>query len=102
MTLAVGIGPIDSSAVCVFGSVKGLDEECPLSCQSLLMTAWGDCYQRNPDYRPRAFGASAQIKSMSVYQMFQFIAEPSIVAPHATCRNWLVENKEEWNREVTN
>ena len=99
--LAIGIGPIDSSAVCVYGALKDLDEECPLPCQTLLATAWGDCYCRSPGYKPKSFGANGLIKPLSVREMYQFLAEPVHGdASHATCRTWLNENRGDW--ECTN
>lgn len=95
--LGIGIGPIDSSAVCVYGNLKELDDECPLSCQTLLISAWGDCYCRNPHYKPKSFGANGLIKPLSVLEMYRFLASPiHDDAPHATCRTWLNENKEDW------
>lgn len=95
--LAIGIGPIDSSAVCVYGISASLDEECPLPCQTLLAATWGDCYCRHPGYKPKSFGANGLIKPMSTHEMFRFLAED---APHATCRVWLNENKGDWECEV--
>jgi hypothetical protein len=99
--LAIGIGPVDSSAVCVYGSSSSLDEECPLPCQTLLAAAWGDCYCRNPGYKPKSFGANGLIKPMSVHEMYRFLAEPIHEdAKHATCRIWLNENEEDWNCDL--
>lgn len=96
--LAMGIGPIDSQAVCVYGNLKDLDAECPLTCQTLLATAWGDCYCRNPNYKPKSFDADNAIKNLSVYDMFKFLSENTQTdAPHATCRLWLKEKKQDWH-----
>lgn len=95
--LSVGIGPLDSDAVCVYGNNKDLDEDCPFSCQALLTSAWGDCYCRNPDYKPKSFAANGLLRPLSVYETFKFMAQllhPE--APHATCRIWLNEHKADW------
>jgi hypothetical protein len=98
MAMAVGIGTIDSQAVCVYGSEKTLnDDECPLPCQSILSATWGDCYSRSPLYKPKALGSDNAIKSLSVYDMYRFLATPSKEAEHATCRTWLNENKDSWD-----
>ena len=97
--LAIGIGSVDSSAVCVYGNVRSLDDECPLPCQTLLASTWGDCYCRSPGYKPKSFGANGLIKPLSVHEMYRFLALFSVEAPFATCRVWLNENKGDWNCE---
>ena len=109
--LAVGIGKIDSDAVCVYDSkLSDLDEECPLSCRSLVASVLGDCYDRNPNYRPPSRDDSLlfsqtvdpAVKGKTVRETLSLIAglsyaeddEPRRSASpfqHFTCRLWLHE-----------
>lgn len=116
--LALSIGPIESKAVCVYGSNPELDEECPLPCQLLLYACMGDCYKRNPDYRPDFwFSDLGKLRRWSsVREMFFSLAgkdhvivaprssnktdthkEPRKIFKHASCRLWLLGCEEEWN-----
>lgn len=94
-----GIGGIDSDAVCVYGHDASLNEECPLPCSSLLKMVWGDCYCRNPKYVPTQTGSiDPQVRDKGIFQVYTFISTSSVVAPGATCRNWLneTENRHSW------
>lgn len=96
--LISGIGPVESAAVCVYGTNSGLDDECPLPCQTLLISTWGDCYKRHPLYKPEPPIGSGWFKTaMTTYDLFEFIATPSKEAPYATCRDWMMDNIENWN-----
>jgi hypothetical protein len=75
--------------------VTHLDDECSPPCKALLAAAWGDCYCRDPSYRPLAWDADAVVYNLTVAQMFQLVASPRHV-PSATCRTWMNDNREAW------
>lgn len=97
---ATGVGDTGSAAVCVYSrrdntSVTGLDNECAPPCKALLTAVWGDCYCRDPAYRPLAWDADALVHNLSVAQVFLLLAAPRPVAS-ATCRTWLNDNRASW------
>jgi len=98
IALATGIGDMSSSAVCVYavrGNSSSTDNECPPPCKALLVATWGDCYCRDPTYRPLACGADKLVYNLTVGQMFQLLATQRYTAA-AYCRNWLGDNSHIW------
>jgi len=93
--LSVGVGNKTSASVCVYDNSTALNDQCPLPCEALLATTWGDCYCRDPDYHPEATGADDFIKSLTVKQIFYLLAT-NMYTTGATCRNWLQSQKSSW------
>jgi len=87
--LALGIGNVSSSSVCVYGANENLNPTCPLPCQTLLRATWGDCYCRDPTYKPDV--GDSVVRPMNVRQIFELLAT-SAKQKGATCRDWLQEN----------
>ena len=99
--LAKSIGPIDSDAVCVYGTDKSLNDECSPPCQALLMAVWGDCYCRNKDYKPSSFLGHVDkiVSGKSVRDIFHLFTNTttkggrSDLLGYITCRNWMKESE---------
>jgi len=87
--LAVGVGNLTSSSVCVYGNNANLNNECPFPCQALIVATWGDCYCRDMDYQPNAGRADPVIKSLSVKQVFSFLAGTNNAYAGNSCRTWM-------------
>lgn len=94
-SLATGFGHVDTSAVCVYGPNPKLSDECPMSCMTLLLSVWGDCYCRNPDYIPAQIGfVDKHVKGKTVKDIYEFILQPeetllTLGIQGVTCKTWL-------------
>eukprot|EP01130_Rhizamoeba_saxonica_P003334 TRINITY_DN1414_c0_g1_i2.p1 TRINITY_DN1414_c0_g1~~TRINITY_DN1414_c0_g1_i2.p1 ORF type:complete len:134 (-),score=20.16 TRINITY_DN1414_c0_g1_i2:24-425(-) len=92
---AIGVGSMNSSSVCVYGSNKRLNRDCNLACQGIIEAVWGDCYCRDPDYYPDV--SDPVIRKLTVGQIFQLLATDEYY-PAASCRDWLnsASNRHMW------
>jgi hypothetical protein len=96
--LATGLGEVSSSAVCVYSpkaNVTGMNDACPPPCMTLLAATYGDCYCRDPVYRPLSWDADKLVYNMTVAQMFLLVATPRFAAS-AYCRAWMDEREHDW------
>jgi hypothetical protein len=95
--LAIGIGDLTSAGVCVYGLHDGLNDDCPISCKGLITATWGDCYCRNPQYKPDTVDVDDILAPMDVHGLFAFINGSSSkygTKWNATCRSWIGQEAE--------
>jgi len=73
--LGYGMGNVSTSSVCRYGNVQGLNTQCPTLCSSLITATWGDCYCKEPNYKPGNV-SNDLINQLTVQQYFLFFAYP--------------------------
>jgi len=93
--LSVGVGNLTSSSVCIYGKNPALDNECGPPCKLLLSAVWGDCYCKEPYYKPNASRADSFVRKLNVREIFELLGTYKHTNG-ATCRKWLEERERSW------
>jgi len=85
---AEGVGLLNTSSPCVYGNASISNSSCPVTCKTLIVATWGDCYCKDPFYTPKV--SDFLVRNLTVFDIFQLLST-SKWSKSANCRDWLNE-----------